>query len=58
MDDLTTLKGNSHKSKEALPEKKVEKVITGEARTKRKLNSKKWLTHFLWKTEARPGITS
>ena len=36
MDDLTTLKGNSHKSKESLPEKKVEKVITGEARTKKK----------------------
>ena len=47
MDDLTTLKGNSHKSKEALPEKKVEKVITGEARTKKKTELEKMADTFL-----------
>ena len=47
MDDLTTLKGNSHKSKEALPEKKVEKVITGEARTKKKTELEKMADAFL-----------
>lgn len=47
MDDLTTLKGNSHKSKEALPEKKVEKVIQGEARTKKKNELEKMADTFL-----------
>lgn len=47
MDDLTTLKGNSHKSKEALPEKKVEKVITGEERTKKKTELEKMADTFL-----------
>ena len=47
MDDLNTLKGNSHKSKEALPEKKVEKVIQGEARTKKKNELEKMNLNFL-----------
>lgn len=53
MDELTNLKGNSNKSKEDLSEKKVEKVIQGEARTKKKNELEKVADVFLVEDRAR-----